>query len=146
MDGKRNSLLIYLWIAIGSGLGGVARYGSTMLASWWLGPEFLWGTIAVNAIGSFVIGYFATITSGARYPMSIEARAFVMVGICGGYTTFSSFSLENFLLLRAGAWFAAGANVGVSMVLCLALVWLGHLLAVALDGRHVATTGPLRGR
>jgi CrcB protein len=142
---KPDSVLAYLWVALGSGFGGAARFGSTLLASNWLGDAFPWGTVAVNAVGSLVIGFFAAIAAAdSRFLVPSDLRVFVMVGICGGYTTFSSFSLENFLLLRAGAWFAAGANIAVSMTLCLALVWLGHALAMALNGRPVAIAGPLR--
>jgi CrcB protein len=127
-------MLMYAWVALGSALGGVARYGCALLASSWFGDALPWGTIFINASGSFVIGFFATVTgTEGRLLVRSEARAFVMVGICGGYTTFSSFSLQTFLLLRQGAFLAAGANTVLSMVLCLVAVWLGHASASAVN-------------
>jgi CrcB protein len=125
---------MYLWVALGSALGGVARYGCALLASDWVGDAFPWGTIFINALGSFVIGFFATVTAAeGRLLVRSEARVFVTVGLCGGYTTFSSFSLQTFLLARGGEWLAAGANVVLSVVLCLAAVWIGHAGAMAFN-------------
>jgi len=82
-------------------------------------------------LGCLVIGYFGTLTlQGERYAVSDNLRLFVMVGLCGGFTTFSSFSLQTFDLLRAGAWGRALANIAASVVLCLAAVAAGHLLAL----------------
>ena len=92
------------------------------------GVRFPWGTILINLLGSFVIGFFATITS-ARLPVPIEARAFVMVGLCGGFTTFSAFSLQTLELARAGRLLDAGANVVLSIAACLVAVAVGHWLA-----------------
>ena len=118
---------MYFWVALGSGLGGVARYGCANLAAAWTGEAFPWGTILVNVLGSFVIGFFATFSGPeGRFMVPAAARVFVMVGLCSGYTTFSSFSLQTLALLENGAWLAAGANVAVSVVACLAAVWLGH--------------------
>lgn len=128
-------MLMYLWVGFGSALGGVARYECSLLASHWLGDAFPWGTIFINVLGSFVIGLFATLTStDGRFLVRSEVRVFVMVGICGGYTTFSSFSLQTFLLLiRERAWLAAVGNVVISMVLCLIAVWIGHAIAVSFN-------------
>jgi CrcB protein len=91
---------------------------------------FPYGTIFINVLGSFVIGYFGTLTlQSGKYPVSDNLRLFVMVGICGGFTTFSSFSLQTFDLIRSGAWGRALANVVFSVVLCVAAVAAGHLLA-----------------
>ena len=104
-----------------------------MAARYW-GAEFPWVTIAINVLGSFVIGAFAALTdSNGRWPLGGLARQFVMVGICGGYTTFSSFSLQSLTLLLDGLWLEAGANIVLSVVLCLAAVALGHALAVQLN-------------
>src|SRR4029077_12436731 len=93
----------YGWVALGSALGGIARYACTLLTSAMVGDAFPWGTIVINMIGSFVIGFFATLTGpDGRLLVRSEIRAFVMAGICGGYTTFSAFSLQNYLLLRNG--------------------------------------------
>ena len=126
-------MLNYVAVAIGSALGGVARYGFALLVARWLGDAFPWGTILINILGSFVIGFFATLTRpDGRWRVAPALRLFVMVGICGGYTTFSAFSLQTFELLRHGAALAALANVGLSLALCLLAVWLGHEGAAAL--------------
>jgi CrcB protein len=89
-----------------------------------------WDTVAINVLGSFVIGWFGTLTlHSGRYPVSANMRLFVMVGICGGFTTFSSFSLQTFDLLRTGSWWRAVINVTASVLLCLVGVALGHRLA-----------------
>ncbi len=119
----------YVWVALGSALGGVARYALTRMAIS-VSTNLPWGTIAVNIIGCFIIGFFGTITlATGRFPVSESARIFVMVGICGGFTTFSSFSLQTLELLRSGAWGRAAANVLLSVLLCLLAVAAGHLLA-----------------
>jgi fluoride exporter len=120
----------YVVIAIGSALGGLARYGTGLLAVAFWGPRFPWGTIIINILGSFVIGGFATLTGpDGRVYVGPLGRQFVMVGICGGYTTFSAFSLETLQLLQAARPVAAAANIGVSLVLGLFAVWLGHAWA-----------------
>jgi fluoride exporter len=88
----------------------------------------------VNVTGSFAIGFFATLTSpDGRVLVSPSFREFFMIGICGGYTTFSSFSLQTLNLANDGEWLYAGLNVVFSVVLCLLAVWLGHLAASALS-------------
>jgi CrcB protein len=120
----------YLWIMIGSALGGGARYWCSGLMANRIGETFPWGTLLVNVVGSFVIGFFAAVTGpDGRFLVGSTARQFVMVGICGGYTTFSSFSLQTLNLTRDGEWLRAGGNVGLSVVLCLLAVWLGHIAA-----------------
>jgi CrcB protein len=128
-------LITYLWIAVGGALGSVARYGCSSLAARWVGETFPWGTLVINVVGSFVIGFFATLTGpDGRVLVAPDARQFVMVGLCGGYTTFSSFSLQTLNLLREGDMLRAGGNVLGSVVGCMIAVWLGHVLAVALNG------------
>jgi fluoride exporter len=120
----------YLWIAIGGALGSVARYWCSGVAARLIGETFPWGTLLVNVIGSFIIGFFATITGpDGRLLVGTIPRQFVMVGICGGYTTFSSFSLQTLNLLNDGEWLYAGLNIGASVMLCLLAVWLGHWAA-----------------
>jgi CrcB protein len=86
--------------------------------------------VLINVVGSFVIGYFGTLTlQSGKYSASDNLRLFVMVGVCGGFTTFSSFSLQTFDLMRSGAWGRAIANVVVSVILCVAAVGAGHRLA-----------------
>ena len=122
----------YVWVAVGSALGGMARYWCSGFVARLFGEWFPWGTLIVNVSGSFVIGLFAAL-SAAEGPFLIppEMRIFVMVGICGGYTTFSSFSLQTFALWREGEWFWAGANSVFSFVLCLLAVWLGYAAVAA---------------
>ena len=127
-------MVTYVWIAIGSALGGVARYWCSGVAARLIGETFPFGTLMVNIFGSFVIGFFATLTGpDGRVFASSNARQFVMVGICGGYTTFSAFSLQTLNLANDGEWLYAGANVTLSVVLCLIAVWIGHVLAVGLN-------------
>ena len=124
----------YFWIAIGSAVGGVLRFALSGLIAERIGETFPWGTLAVNVSGSLVIGFFFTLTEpDGRLLVSTTARQFVMIGLCGGYTTFSSFSLQTLNLARDGDWLRAGANITASVVLCLAAVWLGHIAAAALN-------------
>ena len=126
--------MIYLWIAIGSALGGMARYGASMMVGNWFGQTFPWGTLLVNITGSFVIGFFSTLTGqDGRLIVAADVRQFVMVGLCGGYTTFSAFSLQTLNLVQDGEMVRAGVNVGASVVLCLVSVWLGYVAAAALN-------------
>ncbi len=127
-------LTTYLWVALGSALGGVARYACSSLAAGAWGETFPLGTLLVNVVGSFVIGFFATATGpDGRVLVSPDARQFVMVGLCGGYTTFSAFSWQTLVLLQEGDLDRAGLNVGLSVALCLASVWLGAVAAAALN-------------
>jgi CrcB protein len=126
--------MIYLWIALGSAIGGVARFACSGLAARLIGETFPWGTLIVNVAGSFFIGFVATLADpDGRYFLNSTARQFIMTGILGGYTTFSSFSLQTLNLARDGQWLAAGTNVVGSLVLCLLAVWLGHVLAASLN-------------
>ncbi len=121
-------MITYVWIALGGALGSVARFGCSSLAARWFGETFPWGTLIINVVGSFVIGFFATMTGpDGRVLVAPDVRQFVMVGVCGGYTTFSSFSLQTLNLMRDGDMLRAGANVVGSVALCLVAVWLGHV-------------------
>ncbi len=125
---------MYLWIGLGSALGGMARYGCSGLAARLIGETFPFGTLFVNVLGCLIIGFFATFTGpDGRLFVGTTARQFVMVGICGGFTTFSSFGLQTLNLVRDGEWFYAGANIIASVVLCLVAVWLGHFWAMNLN-------------
>ena len=126
-----------LWIALGGALGSVARY---WIALWALpiSRTLPWGTILINVAGSFLIAFFGTLTlQSGRHPLPETARLFVMVGFCGGFTTFSSFSLQTLDLLRSGATGRAMANVGASVLLCLVSVAAGHYAASVLNGGAV---------
>ncbi len=123
-----------LLIALGGALGTVARY--------WIGLWTLplsrglpWGTIIINVAGSFAISFFGTLTLGnGRYPVPEGMRLFFMVGVCGGFTTFSSFSLQTLDLLRGGGAARGLVNVAASVLLCLGSVWIGHTIASHLNG------------
>jgi CrcB protein len=119
----------YFWIAVGGALGSVARYAGSSLVAHWFGETFPWGTVIVNVTGSFIIGWFATATGpDGRFLAPPVMRQFVMIGICGGYTTFSSFSLQTLNLARDGQFAYAGLNILVSLAGCLVAVWLGAVL------------------
>lgn len=127
-------MLSYFWIAVGGALGSVGRYWLSGLVANAFGETFPWGTLLINVVGSFVIGLFATITGpDGRLLVGSVARQFVMIGICGGFTTFSSFSLQTLNLMNEGEWAFAGANIVLSVVLCLLGVWIGHVAAVNLN-------------
>ena len=123
-----------LWIFVGGGLGSLARWAASGFIAQRFGETFPWGTLLVNVSGSFVIGLFATLTGpDGRWLAPASFRQFFMLGICGGYTTFSSFSLQTLNLAEDGQWFKAGANAVLSLVLCLVGVWLGHILALNMN-------------
>ncbi len=117
---------IYLWVGLGSALGGIARYAVSGLVAGWVGETFPFGTLAVNVLGSFGIGLFAVLTApDGRLLVDPTIRQFTMAGLFGGFTTFSSFSLQTLALLQEGEWPAAVANVLASVGACLLGVWLG---------------------
>ena len=123
-----------LWVALGGALGSVARYAFSGIAVRWLGAEFPYGTLFVNVTGSFTIGLLAAlVASDGRPLLGADARAFLLVGVLGGFTTFSSFSLETLNLARSGALGLAILNVAGSVVLCLAAVSLGFASAGLVD-------------
>ncbi len=119
----------YFVIAFGGALGTLARYALSVVGLPY-SRELPLATIAIHITGSFVIEFFGTLTlATGRFPVSENLRLFVMVGLCGGYTTFSAFSLQTFDLLRAGTPVRAMANVSMSVALCVGAVALGHALA-----------------
>ena len=127
-------MVLYLLVALGGAIGSVARFWVSGLVANQIGTTFPWGTFAVNVTGSFVIGFFATLTGpDGRVFASSDSRQFFMTGVCGGYTTFSSFSLQTLNLATDGEWFQAGGNAVLSLVSCLVAVWLGHLAAASLN-------------
>ena len=127
-------MVTYFWIAVGSALGGLARFFISGVTAQLIGETFPWGTLIVNVTGSFIIGFFATLTGpDGRVFVGTTGRQFVMIGICGGYTTFSSFSLQTLNLMNDGEWFYVGGNIAGSVVLCLAAVWAGHILALSIN-------------
>jgi CrcB protein len=123
-------MLAYVWVALGGALGTTARYWLSGVVARSVGETFPWGTMVINISGSFVIGFFGVLTGpDGRWFVGSNARQFVMIGICGGYTTFSSFSLQNLNLANDGEWVRAGVNIGLSVALCLIAVWVGVVLA-----------------
>jgi CrcB protein len=128
------TLALYLWVALGSALGGAARFFCTGVAAKLFGETFPWGTLLVNVLGSFIIGFFSTLTGpDGRMFAGTTTRQFVMTGILGGFTTFSSFSLQTLNLANDGEWLQVGGNVVGSVVLCLVAVLLGHMLALSIN-------------
>ncbi len=122
-------MLAYLWVAIGGAFGSVSRFWLSGLIATRFGETFPLGTLVINITGSFLIGIFAAFADpDGRYLTSPGVRQFLMVGVCGGYTTFSSFSLQTLNLLREREWLYAFGNVFLSVALCLIGVWLGYLL------------------
>jgi CrcB protein len=122
-------MLAYLWVAIGGALGSVGRYWVSGFVAERFGETFPWGTILINLTGSFIIGAFAAFTDpDGRVLATPGFRQFFMFGICGGYTTFSSFSLQTLRLAQDRQWLYAGGNVILSVALCLVAVWLGYWL------------------
>lgn len=122
----------YLWIAGGGALGSMARYWLSGLVDTMTSGTFPWGTLLVNVFGSLIIGLFATITGPephGRIIVEATTRQFVMIGILGGFTTFSSFSLQTLNLVNSGEWLYAGLNICASVFLCLLSVWVGHVIA-----------------
>jgi len=129
---NRNAAILYGYIATGSVLGGVARYLASLVIQSGLG--FPWATLFVNVTGSFIIGFYSTLSGpDGRLFASARQRQFVMTGFCGGYTTFSTFSLETFKLLQSGMTQTAFTNIAVSTVTWLLAVWLGYGLASRLN-------------
>ena len=124
-------MLAYFWIALGGALGSMGRF--------WLTSEpavgFPWTTLLVNVSGSFAIGFFATLTGpDGRWTVQTGGREFFMAGVCGGYTTFSAFSLQTLRLMQQKQWLYAVGNAVLSVMLCLVAVWLGHMLATCFNG------------
>jgi CrcB protein len=124
-------MMAYLWVAIGGALGSVARFWVDGLVSNRVGSTFPWGILVINIGGSFIIGILGALASpaGRMTPESrIFTSQFLMTGVCGGYTTFSSFSWLTLRLIRERQYLYAGGNVVFSVTLCLIAVWLGFIL------------------
>ena len=126
-------MLTYFWIMLGGALGTGARFWASGFVAERFGEVFPLGTLFVNVTGSFIIGFFAAFAD-PQSPVLVgpRVRQFVMIGICGGYTTFSSFSLQTLELVRDGDWLRAGLNSVLSLICCLVAVWLGRIVALML--------------
>lgn len=119
----------YLAVAVGGAIGSAARFWMTGAMATLTGPRFPWGTLAINILGSFVIGLVAGFTlTPARMGMHPDLRIFLMTGICGGFTTFSAFSLQTLELIQTGDLVPAFGYILGSVALCLLAVWGGWLL------------------
>lgn len=126
--------MAYLWVALGGALGSLARFWLTNVLVIALGADFPWGTLIINILGSFVISFFGLLTvASAKFALPYEVRIFVTVGLCGGFTTFSSFSLQTVELIRLGQAGRAGIYAAASLVLCVAACALGFALAAAVN-------------
>jgi fluoride exporter len=123
--------IAYLWVAIGGAVGSVGRFWINGLVAARFGETFPFGTLVINVTGSFVIGILAALTSPDGR-MSSHSRVMttqlLMIGVCGGYTTFSSFSWQTLRLVQEREWLYAGGNILLSVVLCMIAVWLGYML------------------
>lgn len=128
------SLRLYLAVALGSIIGGTVRWIASELLHDGLGTWFPFGTLFVNVTGSFLIGFYAALSApdGRLFAGPIQ-RQFAMSGICGGYTTFSIFSLETIRLLDTGHLHIAAVNVGLSLIGWLAAAWGGFALATRMN-------------
>ena len=116
-----------LLVAVGSGLGGALRF----LVPCWIGTAkgFPWATLAINVAGSLLIGFLSGLLARHGGSSAESVRVFAVVGFCGGFTTFSTFSNETLRLLEDGQWLSAAVYVGVSVSAGLAAVFLGHLVS-----------------
>jgi CrcB protein len=120
----------WIAVAVGGALGSIARFWMTTFIAGLTGPKFPWGTLLINILGSLLIGLVAgfTIQHARGAAMNTDLRIFLMTGICGGFTTFSAFSLQTAGLLQAGAYLPAlGYAVG-SVVLCVVATFAGLIL------------------
>ena len=127
-------MLSYLWVSLGGAIGSAARFWISGVIADRYGSTFPLGTLVVNVTGSFVIGILAGMSDpNGRWLVSPSMREFLMIGICGGYTTFSSFSVQTLALAQEGEWLRAGLNSVASFALCLIAVWLGHSLIALLN-------------
>ncbi|MBW4093591.1 MAG: fluoride efflux transporter CrcB [Proteobacteria bacterium] len=140
-------MLNYALIGLGGALGSMARAWVAIAMARATGPAFPWGTILINITGSFLIGFVGSLTAtDGRLSGLVELRTFLMIGFCGGYTTFSSFSLQTLDLMRDGRGGQALGNVALSVLLCLGSVAVGHVVGVGLrPGRETAMALPAEG-
>jgi fluoride exporter len=123
-----NSIVAYLWIALGAGVGASARYFISGYIARTFSTAFPYGTLAINVTGSLVLGFFL-ILAGERMLLDPRWRFLIAIGFCGSYTTFSSYAFETFAYMEQGQWLLVAVNVVASNALCLAAVVAGAALA-----------------
>lgn len=127
-------MMVYFWVTVGSAIGGAARYWFSGVVARLVGETFPWGTLLVNVSGCFVIGFVAALSApDGRLFIGSTTRVALMAGFCGGYTTFSSFSIQTLNLLNDGQYLYAGGNIVLSVALCLVAVWAGSAAGLALN-------------
>jgi CrcB protein len=127
-------MITYLWLALGGAIGTMARFAVSGAFARMVGETFPWGTVVVNISGCFAIGILATVTGpDGRLIVAPDLRQFMLIGICGGYTTFSSFSLQTLNLIRNGDMLSAAGNAAVSFIACMIAVWIGAVVGQALN-------------
>ncbi|MCG5501608.1 fluoride efflux transporter FluC [Ectothiorhodospira lacustris] len=125
---------IYLAVALGSGLGALSRHLLSVAALALMGPTFAWGTLVVNLLGSWLIGFYAALTEpGGSFAVSPATRQFVLTGFCGGFTTFSIFSLEALIWLQQGRVGMVAGYVAGSVTLWMLAVWVGYLQGMGIN-------------
>ncbi len=119
----------WIWVATGGAVGSTMRYGMTGAVQRWGGGGWPIGTLAVNVVGSFAIGFLGALFL-ARGDAPSQARLLLLVGVLGGFTTFSTFSLDTLRLAQQGSWWPAFLNVALSVGGSLGAAWAGYAVAV----------------
>ena len=118
-------MLDTLLIFVGAGFGGVFRFWISNISYWFLGRQFPYGTLIVNVSGCFLMGFLFILLLERFDGIGTQLRSLLLIGFLGGYTTFSSFSIETLNLFENGASVSAALNIILSIILCLAATWLG---------------------
>lgn len=121
-----------LWVGIGGAVGAMARHGVNVAVNRWLGSAVPHATAVVNIVGCLVIGLLAGLVATGQWRVSPSARAFVFVGIMGGFTTFSSLGLDTFTLISEGRTAQAVGNVAVQLCVGLGAVFVGYAAAASM--------------
>jgi CrcB protein len=120
--------MVNILIFIGAGIGGLFRYWISNGIYFLLGRQFPYGTLVVNITGCFLMGLLFVFTLERLDTFGLQLRAFLLIGLLGGYTTFSSFSIETLNLFEGGNWLAALINIFASVIVCLIAAWVGLLV------------------